>query len=62
MGAELGGRVVVVLLFFLDKSRNLSKIVSVLRSASVERFDFSRMRDFLNAELDIGSVVNARLD
>ena len=34
--------------FFLDKSRNLSKIVSVLRSASVERFDVSRMRDFLD--------------
>ena len=37
---------VVVLLFFLDKSRNLSKIVSVLLSASVERFFVSRMRDF----------------
>jgi len=34
-------------LFFLDKSRKLSKIVSVLQSASVERFDVSRMRDFL---------------
>ena len=34
------------LLFFKDKSRNLSQIVSVLRSASVERFDVSRMRDF----------------
>ena len=33
--------------FFLDKSRKLSKIVSVLQSASVERFDVSRMRDFL---------------
>ena len=33
--------------FFLDKSRKLFKIVSVLRSASVERFDVSRMRDFL---------------
>ena len=32
--------------FLKDKSRNLSKIVSVLRSASVERFDVSRMRDF----------------
>ena len=30
----------------LDKSRKLSKIVSVLRSASVERFDVSRMQDF----------------
>ena len=29
-----------------DKSRNLFKIVSALRSASVERFDVSRMRDF----------------
>ena len=34
------------ILYFLDKSRNLSKIVSVLLSASVERFDISRMRDF----------------
>ena len=32
--------------FFIDKSRKLSKIVSVLQSASVERFDVSRMRDF----------------
>ena len=32
--------------FFLDKSRKLFKIVSVLRSASVKRFDVSRMRDF----------------
>ena len=32
--------------FFLGKSRKLSKIVSVLQSASVERFDVSRMRDF----------------
>ena len=32
---------------FLDKSRNLSKIVSVLLSASVERIFVSRMRDFL---------------
>ena len=34
-------------IFFVDKSRNLSKIVSVLPSAAVERFDVSRMRDFL---------------
>ena len=34
------------LFFFLDKSRKLSKILSVLQSASVERFDVSRMRDF----------------
>ena len=33
-------------LLLLDKSRKLSKIVSVLQSASVERFDVSRMRDF----------------
>ena len=33
--------------FLLDKSRKLSKIVSVLQSASVERFNVSRMRDFL---------------
>ena len=32
---------------FLDKSRNLSNIVSVLLSASVERFCVSRMRDFI---------------
>ena len=31
---------------FVDKSLNLSKIVSVLRSASVKRFNVSRMRDF----------------
>ena len=36
-----------IFFLFLDKSRNLSKIVSVLRYASVERFDVSRMRDFL---------------
>ena len=33
-------------LLFLDKSRKLSKILSFLQSASVERFDVSRMRDF----------------
>ena len=32
--------------FFLDKLRKLSKIVSVLQSASVERFNVSCMRDF----------------
>ena len=32
--------------FFIDKSHNLSKIVSVLLSASVERLDVPRMRDF----------------
>ena len=32
--------------FFVDKSQKLSKIVSVLGSASVKRFDVSRMRDF----------------
>ena len=42
------------LFFFLDKSRKLSKIVSVLQSASVERFYVSRMRDFL------GVFVNER--
>ena len=31
---------------FLDKTRELSKIVSVLQSASVERFNVSHMRDF----------------
>ena len=31
-----------------EKSRNLSKIVSVLLSASVERFFVSRVRDFLH--------------
>ena len=39
--------------FFLDKSRKLFKIVSVLRSASVERFDVSLMRDFLMSTSDI---------
>ena len=33
-------------IFLKDKSRNLFKIVSVLRSASVERLFVSRMRDF----------------
>ena len=32
--------------FFLYKSRKFSKIVSVLRSALVERFFVSRMQDF----------------
>ena len=32
--------------FFLHKSLKLSKIVLVIQSASVERFDVSRMRDF----------------
>ena len=32
--------------FFIDKSRNLFKIVSVLLSALVERVGVSRMRDF----------------
>ena len=36
----------LLLFFFKDKSCKLSKIVSVLRSASVGRFDVSRMRDF----------------
>ena len=36
----------LVFLFFLDKSRKLLKFVSVLLSASVKRFDVSRMRDF----------------
>ena len=38
--------VILRLVFFLVKSLKLSKIVLVLRSASVERFDVSRMRDF----------------
>ena len=33
-------------IFFIDKSRNLSEIVSVLLSASLERFFVSPMRDF----------------
>ena len=41
--------------FFLDKSRKLSKIVSVLRSASVERFFVSRMRDFFNPSLRLSA-------
>ena len=44
-----------ILNFFLkDKSCNLSKIVLVLQSASVERFDVSRMRDFY-ITVNIGS-------
>ena len=39
-------RDVYVLVFYKDKSRNLSKIVLVLPSASVERVGVSRMRDF----------------
>ena len=39
------------IIFFCDKLRNLSKIVSVLLSASVERFFVSRMQDFLNPSL-----------
>ena len=35
-----------IFFLFLDKSGKLSKIVSVLQSASVERFDVSRMRAF----------------
>ena len=37
---------IYIYFFFKDKSRNLYKIVSVLQSASVERFDVSRIRDF----------------
>ena len=33
-------------LLFLDKSRKLTKILSVLQSESVERFDVSCMQDF----------------
>ena len=40
--------------FFLHKSLKLSKIVLVLRSASVERFDVSRMRDFF--VIEIGTI------
>ena len=36
----------LLLFVLLDKSLKLSKILSVLRSASVQRFDVSRMRDF----------------
>ena len=39
-------RQIFLFICFLDKSPKLSKIVSVLRSASVERFDVSCMRDF----------------
>ena len=38
--------------FFLDKSRKLSKIVSVLQFASVVRFNVSRMRDFYRGTAD----------
>ena len=46
-------------LFFLDKSRKLSKIVLVLQSASVERFDVSSMRDFyiLNPETNQSTIL-----
>ena len=43
-------KVLFFLSFFLDKSRKLSKIVSVVRSASVERFVVSRMRDFSSSK------------
>ena len=43
--------------FFLDKSRNLFKFVSVLLSASVERVCVSRMRDFL---FTLGGFFNER--
>ena len=44
-------RPIYLFIFFLDKSRKLSKIVSVLQSASVERFDVSRMRDFFSSAI-----------
>ena len=44
--------------FFLDKSRNLFKIVLVLRSASVKRFDVPRMRDFYHSSWGFRSMCN----
>ena len=44
--APIYTKVLLFFSFFLDKSCKLSKIVSVLRSALVERFDVSRMLDF----------------
>ena len=46
--------------FFIDKSCNLSKIVSVLRSASVERFDVSRMRGFLAMDLFLATTEHTK--
>ena len=43
--------------FFLHKSLKLSKIVLVLRSASVERFDVSRMRDFFIPQIQWSYII-----
>ena len=45
------GRVNRPIFLNLDKSRKLTKNVSVLQSASVERFDVSRMQDFFKLDL-----------
>ena len=45
-----------LLLFFGDKSGNLSKIVSVLISALAERFFVSRMRDFFLRQVKIWEI------
>ena len=58
MGAWTRGRVNRPNFFLLlDKSRILSKIVSVLRSASVERFNVFRMRDFSSAWCAVRNIV-----
>ena len=46
LAGEGEGEFFLFLFLYKDKSRNLSKIVSVLLSASVERVGVSRMRDF----------------
>ena len=43
---DLSNIYIYIYFFFWDKSCNLSKIVSVLLSASVKRFFVSRMQDF----------------
>ena len=44
------GGLIFILFFFVDKSPNLSKIVSVLLSASVKRFFVFRMQDFCKSQ------------
>ena len=45
-----------------DKSGNLSKVVSVLLPASVERFFVSRMRDFFTRDLGLNLLRLATVD
>ena len=46
----------VFVCFSSDKSRNLFKFVLVLLSASVERVDISRMRDFFRGLLEMSVI------